>query len=112
MEPKSAFLLLVLAACLTPVSAGREHERSVENRVRQFIFDNYDKYQQGQLTHRMMKMDVGDALGRSYKEVKANRDLCLLIETEVERITQVCDEGRTTDRNCVYSQILDNKEEL
>ena len=56
-----------------------------------------------------MKTEVGKKLGMSYRQVKADRDLCLVIEAEVERIAQTCREGKISNKDCV---LKGTKEEL
>eukprot|EP00466_Bigelowiella_natans_P020751 jgi/Bigna1/63347/fgenesh1_kg.51_\ len=104
-------VFFVLITVFTARRAGAESQdddalsmyRAAQSEVRLFIGGKYSEYREGRLTHRMMKQAVAERLQMTYSEVKQNRELCLVIESEVERISQKCREGRVEDPSCVLS---------
>ncbi|KAL3921444.1 MAG: hypothetical protein SGPRY_004901, partial [Prymnesium sp.] len=89
-------LLLALASGVSSQSVTEDVEafrKRVRPLIRSFVFSQYHKFAQSELTFRDLKTHVAEALDVPYEELKRD-EVSSVIEDETDKITNRCDGGK------------------
>jgi hypothetical protein len=83
--------------------------------LRRFIFSQYDKFAESELTFRHLKTHLSEELGIPYRELKRD-DISEVVEDATDEIANNCNMGETPLAKCKirigYTDVHDERTEL